>query len=568
MSFRARLLLAFGLAALGPLLLLGLGVRREMTRRVSEQADRRVAALSATIRSDLAREGRATRERLAALSAQLTSDNVLRLGAGAAAGDRRALLDWAGRAMRASGLAVLLVLDSAGRVLSSGHFRNEYDRIDSALARSVGPGVALLRARTPEGPVLALAAADSLRVAGRFFSLVGGRGIDSAWLATLAPAGDVAVSLVAGDSTCQGDPQPSSPRVPFIPCRPAGVVSEIGLTYVDAAGVAGEPARVGSARLVVTRDEAELRELKRGVDRWFLAAIGLTLVLAIAVAAWLAARLSKPLAELAAQTARLDLDRLDQAFATDRSDEIGTLTRLLDAMRLRLRGSAAKLREVERRAATGDLARQVNHDIKNGLVPIRNVVRHLTEIADREPASLAAIFGERRHTLESSLDYLDGLARNYARLAPTLDRSATDANSIVRELARGVRAPGVQVDTRLDESAPPVKGEAVAVRRILENLLSNAVDALEGRPGRVALASEVVGDGAARMVRLTVADTGRGMTREELDRAFSDFFSTKPSGTGLGLSVVRRLVVDLGGTLRVETAPGEGSRFVVEVPAG
>jgi signal transduction histidine kinase len=65
-----------------------------------------------------------------------------------------------------------------------------------------------------------------------------------------------------------------------------------------------------------------------------------------------------------------------------------------------------------------------------------------------------------------------------------------------------------------------------------------------------------------------VADTGKGMSEDQLNRAFDDFFTTKDGGTGLGLSVVRRLVPDLGGTLRVETAPGQGSRFIVELPAG
>jgi signal transduction histidine kinase len=67
-------------------------------------------------------------------------------------------------------------------------------------------------------------------------------------------------------------------------------------------------------------------------------------------------------------------------------------------------------------------------------------------------------------------------------------------------------------------------------------------------------------------VRITVADTGRGMTRTELDRAFDDFFTSKPGGTGLGLSIVRRLVLDLGGALRIDTAPGSGTRAVVELP--
>jgi signal transduction histidine kinase len=73
------------------------------------------------------------------------------------------------------------------------------------------------------------------------------------------------------------------------------------------------------------------------------------------------------------------------------------------------------------------------------------------------------------------------------------------------------------------------------------------------------------GNGVSR-VRLVVGDTGGGMTREQLDHAFDDFYTTKEGGTGLGLSVVRRLILDLGGTIRVETAPGEGSRFIVELP--
>jgi len=93
------------------------------------------------------------------------------------------------------------------------------------------------------------------------------------------------------------------------------------------------------------------------------------------------------------------------------------------------------------------------------------------------------------------------------------------------------------------------------------------VDALDGRPGAVTVAAEAVGEDAERRVRFTVTDTGRGMTRQQLDRAFDDFYTTKPTGTGLGLSVVRRLLTDLGGSIKVETAPGEGSTFSVEIPA-
>ena len=74
------------------------------------------------------------------------------------------------------------------------------------------------------------------------------------------------------------------------------------------------------------------------------------------------------------------------------------------------------MREAERRATVGDVARQVNHDVKNGLVPIRHVLRHLAQVEREEPERLATVFAERRTTLDASVEYLDALARNYARL--------------------------------------------------------------------------------------------------------------------------------------------------------
>ena len=93
--------------------------------------------------------------------------------------------------------------------------------------------------------------------------------------------------------------------------------------------------------------------------------------------------------------------------------------------------------------------------------------------------------------------------------------------------------------------------------------MSNAVDSIDGKSGSVTVTTEK-GRG---LVRIAVSDTGRGMTKAELDKAFDDFYTTKAGGTGLGLSIVRRLVLDSNGSLKVETEPGEGSTFIVEIPA-
>ena len=560
MSFRARLFLALVLAALLPLSALAFGVRREMTRRLTVENARRGDAAVAALRDDLARESAAVAARLATLVAGLGRDNGLRLAlVQGDAGARRGLLDLAGGSMRSSGLTMLQIQDSAGRILSSGHFRNAYDRVEPVLPRALvaaGPGPVLVRARTADTTLLVLARLDSLRVAGARYTAIGGTAIEPRLRGSLARDPDLSLRLVepgtapAGEAAMQAEGR-------------ASPVATLSLPFADERGAA----QSDTARLVVTRSPGTLAALRRSIDRWFLGALAATVGLAILGAWWLSTRVSRPLTELAARTAAIDFDRLDQSFPSDRADEIGALAATLGAMTERLRLGAARLRVAERRLATGDLARQVNHDIKNGLVPIRNVLRHLSEVARDDPAALPRIFEERRGTLESSLVYLDTLARNYARLSPATQPAACDVNAVVAEIVRGTDAARATLRAAPDPALPVVSADPLVLRRILENLVGNAVDSLAGRrDGVVTVGTEAVGAAGSAQVRVTVTDTGPGMSRAELERAFDDFHTTKAGGTGLGLSIVRRLVLDLGGALRIETAPGAGTRAIVELP--
>jgi signal transduction histidine kinase len=137
-------------------------------------------------------------------------------------------------------------------------------------------------------------------------------------------------------------------------------------------------------------------------------------------------------------------------------------------------------------------------------------------------------------------------------------------NAVVRETVKRVGETG-QANLRLElaEGLRPVRTDPLVLRRIVQNLVGNAIDSLAARAGSVTVST---GANGATGVRITVADTGKGMAQEELNRAFDDFYTTKPGGTGLGLSIVRRLVLDANGALRVETQPGAGSRFIVELP--
>jgi signal transduction histidine kinase len=179
------------------------------------------------------------------------------------------------------------------------------------------------------------------------------------------------------------------------------------------------------------------------------------------------------------------------------------------------------------------------------------------------------VFEERKGTLDSSVEYLETLARNYARLSPAIERPPFEVNPVVEEVLRNIVADGAVIQTNLGEHLPRALGDTLMLRRVLENLVGNAVDSLDSRSGgRITITTEAAGGHTEpAKVRISVVDTGPGMTRKELDQAFEDFYTTKADGTGLGLSIVRRLILDLNGTLHVETEPGVGTRFVVELPA-
>jgi two-component system, NtrC family, nitrogen regulation sensor histidine kinase NtrY len=490
MKFRTRLLIAFGVVVMVPLLVFGLGIRRAMSGRVSAEYQGRVDALVAVIGADLAREQDRIGARLNAVKRKLAADNRLR-AAVVRGDDRGYILDYAGDAMPLAGLDFLQIQDAERRVVSSGHFRNEFDRIGAFASPG---GVTVVRAATAEGPFLVLARPDTVHVAGQAFYLVGGVAVDSGYLARLAPDREFGVAIHVHSDSVVASSSDSA----------AAVVASIPLPYVDAVD---EPNRIALANIVVTHNSSLLATLLGKVNLWFGVAVLTAALAALLLASWLSTRISEP---------------------------------------------------VEARMAIGDIARQVNHDVKNGLAPLRNVFRHLMQVARDKPAELPQVFTERQGTVESSISYLETLAANYAKLSPHSERKATDVNAVVRETIGGASA----IRAKLADDLPPVSADPLVLRRVIQNLVSNAVESLDGKTGTVTISTER----GKRTVRIAVSDTGRGMSKAELDRAFDDFYTTKPGGTGLGLSIVRRLVLDSSGTLKVETEPGQGSTFIVEIP--
>lgn len=221
--------------------------------------------------------------------------------------------------------------------------------------------------------------------------------------------------------------------------------------------------------------------------------------------------------------------------------------------------------------AWGEMARQVAHEIKNPLTPIKLAVQHLRRASiDRRP-DFDMILDRNVEAILTEIDRLGEISRAFSRFgtpsAPGAPLEPVDVAQAVREvlaLYGGSESGGVY-GARLPLSPVP---RAVArggeLKEVLLNLLENAREAVaEG--GEVTVALEH--DAATAEVVLSVVDTGVGIPEDQLPRIFEPHFSTRSSGTGLGLAIVRRIVDSWGASIRVDSRPHAGTRFEIRIPA-
>jgi len=233
--------------------------------------------------------------------------------------------------------------------------------------------------------------------------------------------------------------------------------------------------------------------------------------------------------------------------------------------------------KVQRMEAWREVARRIAHEIKNPLTPIQlsaqRIRRRFRSRVAEHPED-EKVFDECVGAITGQVESLKRLVdefSNFARL-PAATLRASDLNGLVSEAVASYQGTeGVEIVTALDERLPAVDLDPEQMRRVLANLIENAVAATaearggDGAPGRVEV--RTVHDAPLETVRLEVADDGVGIRPEDRRRIFEPYFSTKRQGTGLGLAIVSRIVADHRGYIRVHANRPRGTRFIVELPA-
>ena len=285
----------------------------------------------------------------------------------------------------------------------------------------------------------------------------------------------------------------------------------------------------------------------------------------------LAMLIQRPLAELQEKIARVrDGDLTVSVSFAGRTDEIGQLGRDFNEMVRQMRHSREQVEQfhqtqmtrAEHLATLGELAAGLAHEIRNPLAGIAGVIEIIgRDLPEASPARevLQEVQQEVLHIKRILSDLLD-----YARpKAP--DFRLTDLNITVEHAVALARQQAlsrpIEIELRRADGLPLVEHDTAQIQQVLLNLLLNAIQAIPAE-GRVTVALESRGGFA----RITVSDTGRGIAPEHLPSIFRPFFTTKGQGTGLGLSLARRIVESHGGRLEVTSQLGKGSEFTAWLP--
>jgi two-component system, NtrC family, sensor kinase len=279
-----------------------------------------------------------------------------------------------------------------------------------------------------------------------------------------------------------------------------------------------------------------------------------------------ASRLLKPLKEMQEAVQKVAHGEIGTHIDIRRDDEIGDLALAFNRMTDALADRDRMLIRSERLATAGKMAAQVTHEIRNPLSSLGLNAELLEEELGEGPDKAEA--RSLLKAMRDEIERLTGITESYLRFArlPAPEPTMGDLNAAVEaalDFMRGELAEKRTLVTRnLADGLPPLLFDQSQIRQALVNILRNACEAMPGG-GRVQVSTRRTGG----TVELEVRDTGCGVPREALDHIFDSFYSTKSSGTGLGLPMVRQICLAHGGEARCDDTGPEGSRFVISLPA-
>lgn len=515
------------------------------------------------------------------------SDSMLRSAMELSNGaDVAAFVNEAQTYAQAQRLDFLDLIAPDGTIISSAHWPARFGYKQRWFLDHQGPQpqqAFLKHVETPQGNVLALLCLRPVTTHGASYYLIGGRKLDNVVQALSPPAG-LRVSIYSAPEQGEGEILgPAKENLPLNKVMPlikkAMEQHEASMTVdwgpdlpqeeiVHAIALPGYSAdRVPAVLLVGNSLEQELT-LEKKIRNISLMIAGLGVFFGVLLSGIITARMSRPIRDLAEAASQVGHGNWGVRVKASSRDEIGKLGAAFNQMTQELMEQRERLVQTERVAAWRELARRLAHELKNPLFPLQITVENLLRARQNSPEQFDEVFHESTATLLAEIGNLKTIIGRFSDFSkmPAPQLQAVDLNEMVRsvvQLFQGQltqRASKIEPELQLAE-VPQVSADPVLLRRVIENLVLNAIDAMPDG-GKLTFRTAT----QDKMAVFELADTGKGLTREECERIFTPYYTTKQHGTGLGLAIAQSVVSDHKGRISVSSKQKQGTTFHVELP--
>jgi two-component system nitrogen regulation sensor histidine kinase NtrY len=311
-------------------------------------------------------------------------------------------------------------------------------------------------------------------------------------------------------------------------------------------------------------------ELKKEISSFLVALINIYVLLfmfSVIITFFISNRITAPLRIIQERMSKVRLGKRNEQIEWKSTDEIGELISEYNRMIDELSASANKLAKSERESAWREMAKQVAHEIKNPLTPMKLSVQHLQRAWKDKNANIDEIMQRFSHTLVEQIDTLSTIATEFSNFAqmPKANHEIVDLRSIVRNIVHLHReSEKVHIDFEEARKIPfEVYADREQLLRVFTNLVRNAVQAIpENREGKISV--RLYNENGNYVV--SVKDNGHGIAEDKISKIFTPNFTTKSGGTGLGLAMVKNIVESSNGKIWFETKLDRGTSFYVSLP--
>ena len=588
MIFRRKLLAVFALTVLVSVAAVAWSIS-SLTRRAFEKAsEERAAALVAQFRREFNRRGEEVAHRVETIAAsESTTRMALALSHGSP--DYGAYLNEAKTIADNQQLDFLEFIDSQATIISSAQSPAKFGYKEALTLISAIPKDAFLKQEElPDGAALGLFAVREVNLGEKPLFVVGGRRIDKDFLASLElPAGMRAMFYQNLGSRfspqflidTSGAVQQADQIAPIIQQLQQQRRETTTLVHwssnavddetIDAIPLSGRDNQLLGV-LLIGNSRRPYVELRQHIRSAALLSGGAGILLAILLSGWAAARVTRPVEQLARAAREVAAGNWNAQVAVTSSDELGELAESFNRMTRELLAQREHLVQAERVAAWRELARRLAHELKNPLFPLQLTVENLLRARQQSPQQFEEIFQESSSTLLAEIANLKAIISRFSEFSrmPQPQFQQIQLNDVVQNVGRLFQAQlhtpeHVSIACKLELAEPmePIAADPDLLHRALSNLVLNAMDAMP-QGGTLTLRTRQNGD----LSYVEVSDTGTGLTPEECERLFTPYYTSKPHGTGLGLAIVQSVISDHGGRISVRSESGRGTTFVIELP--